>query len=217
MNAQFRYLMLLLGGAGVLLTYAFPFWYPYFVTLQFGGEVLSGLPSNLSERFLQLPYDQQNALIELADDEPELAVVLAIAQFNRPRVVPEAQQEAPNLLGPIETISGSFVAFSDFLGADGQILIYTLADSRQVLWIENLVSTNFPDIEVWLSAHRQPESIQDIQLNNLHLRLGDLYGNVGSQWYEIPSDVNLDQYNSIVLYNPSNDLIVSYASFFRLF
>ena len=217
MNAQFRYLMVLIGGVFVVVTYAFPFWYPYLVNLQFGGTVLAGLPSNLSERFLQLPYDQQNALIELADDEPELAVALAIAQFNRPRIVPEAQQEPPNLLGPIETISGSFIAISDLLGANGQILIYTLADSRQVLWIEDLNATNFPDIEVWLSAHRRPEKQEDIQLHNLHLRLGDLYGNVGSQWYEIPSDVDLDEYNSIVLYNPSNNLIVSYASFFRLF
>ena len=111
MNAQFRYLMLLLGGAGVLLTYAFPFWYPYFVTLQFGGEVLSGLPSNLSERFLQLPYDQQNALIELADDEPELAVVLAIAQFNRPRVVPEAQHGSlRNRIFILKTPNRSFLS-----------------------------------------------------------------------------------------------------------
>jgi hypothetical protein len=42
--------------------------------------------------------------------------------------------------------------------------------------------------------------------------LGQLVGTVGNQNYTIPTDVDLADYFSIVLYSPSLNLIMSYAT-----
>ena len=42
--------------------------------------------------------------------------------------------------------------------------------------------------------------------------LGQLLGTAGNQNYEIPADVNLAGYNSLVLFSPSLNLIMSYAA-----
>lgn len=59
--------------------------------------------------------------------------------------------------------------------------------------------TNGPDLEVWLSAHADPETSSDVS-SNAWISLGQLKGNVGDQAYPIPEDTDVSQFNSVVIW-----------------
>ncbi|MEM9970205.1 MAG: DM13 domain-containing protein [Pseudomonadota bacterium] len=59
--------------------------------------------------------------------------------------------------------------------------------------------TNGPDLEVWLSAHPDPERSSDVS-DNAWVALGQLKGNVGDQAYPIPAGTDLSQIMSVVIW-----------------
>lgn len=59
--------------------------------------------------------------------------------------------------------------------------------------------TNGPDLEVWLSAHPDPETSSDVA-DNAWLSLGQLKGNVGDQAYAVPVGTDLSAYQSVVIW-----------------
>ncbi|MEM9427684.1 MAG: DM13 domain-containing protein [Pseudomonadota bacterium] len=59
--------------------------------------------------------------------------------------------------------------------------------------------TNGPDLEVWLSAHPDPETSSDVA-DNAWLSLGQLKGNVGDQAYPVPAGTDLSAYQSVVIW-----------------
>ncbi|SMX23244.1 DM13 domain-containing protein [Boseongicola aestuarii] len=59
--------------------------------------------------------------------------------------------------------------------------------------------TNGPDLEVWLSAHPDPASSSDVA-DNPWVGLGQLKGNIGDQAYSVPADVNIADFQSVVIW-----------------
>ena len=59
--------------------------------------------------------------------------------------------------------------------------------------------TNGPDLEVWLSAHPDPQSSGDVK-GEPFLSLGQLKGNVGDQAYSIPAGTDVAIYPSVVIW-----------------
>lgn len=59
--------------------------------------------------------------------------------------------------------------------------------------------TNGPDLEVWLSAHPDPERSADVS-GNEWLALGQLRGNIGDQSYAIPEGTDISAFNSVVIW-----------------
>lgn len=59
--------------------------------------------------------------------------------------------------------------------------------------------TNGPDLEVWLSAHPDPETSSDVS-ENQWISLGTLKGNVGDQAYAIPDDTDVALFKSVVIW-----------------
>jgi hypothetical protein len=80
----------------------------------------------------------------------------------------------------------------------GQAVALELADGRRFLRLEELRTSNGPDLFVYLStaAADGPRDTFDDDF----ISLGRLRANRGSQNYAIPADVSLDRYRSVVIW-----------------
>ncbi len=104
----------------------------------------------------------------------------------------EALPQGPVLLSSSEWIS---------LGhpGTGTVLVYRQPDGSHVLRFEDLDVSNGPDLLVILSASplvddRGAYSAVD------YFSLGDLKGNKGNQNYEVPVEVNLDEFQTVAIW-----------------
>jgi hypothetical protein len=125
-----------------------------------------------------------------------------------------ADQVAPTALpvpaGPVALVSGAFIAGSTPGDtAAGKATIYRLEDGKPLLRLEDFSTTNGPDLFVVLSSSANPE--QDGIKNTAYLQLDALKGNVGNQNYELPADVDLSQYKSVVIWCRAFNVVFGYA------
>ncbi|MBM7520118.1 DM13 domain-containing protein [Nocardioides nitrophenolicus] len=102
------------------------------------------------------------------------------------------------------------LASADFIdgehGTSGTATIYRRSDGTRFLRIEDLDTSNGPDLHVWLSDRpsggdcagcRDSWGIYD---DDAYVRLGELKGNQGSQNYEIPASADLSSMRSVVIW-----------------
>ncbi|HEX2026761.1 MAG TPA: DM13 domain-containing protein [Nitriliruptorales bacterium] len=80
----------------------------------------------------------------------------------------------------------------------GRALVVELADGRRVLRFEDLHTSNGPDLRVYLSEVRASDDWY--AYGERSVDLGPLKGNLGSQNYEIPADVDVSRYRSAVIW-----------------
>lgn len=92
---------------------------------------------------------------------------------------------------------GSFTDADSFHKGSGTALV-TRVGSDRVLRLEEFRVTNGPDLYVYLAVHPQPKS--RAELDQGHVSLGRLKGNIGSQNYSIPESVRLESHQSVVIY-----------------
>jgi len=110
----------------------------------------------------------------------------------------EMAEEMPD--APAEwmiALQGSFMDADSFHQGAGTATIYQQGE-QLVLRFEEFSVTNGPDLHIILSTNSIPTSRDDIGQN--YIDLGSLKGNTGDQNYDIPADVDLSQYQSIVIY-----------------
>ena len=69
---------------------------------------------------------------------------------------------------------------------------------QRFLRFEDFATDNGPDLNVYLST--APPDAPAGDFDDDFVDLGDLKGNIGSQNYEIPADVDLDRYRSVVIW-----------------
>jgi hypothetical protein len=94
---------------------------------------------------------------------------------------------------------------------EGQATIYTLPDGKRVLRFEDFRVTNGPDLFVYLSGHAQPRSAAELHGQG-DFDLGRLKGNIGSQNYELPDDLDLSKFKSVVIYCKQFSVVFSTAT-----
>jgi hypothetical protein len=101
---------------------------------------------------------------------------------------------------PVVLSSGSFV--SQEHTTTGTATIIGNPDGTRVLAIENLDTSNGPDVHVWLSAADAVEGFDGWFLAGGadYVDLGAIKGNQGNQVYDIPADVDLSAYRSVSLW-----------------
>jgi Electron transfer DM13 len=80
----------------------------------------------------------------------------------------------------------------------GQAVVLELADGRRFLRLEELRTSNGPDLFVYLST-AAADGLRDT-FDDDFISLGRLRANRGSQNYAIPADVSLDRYRSVVIW-----------------
>lgn len=91
---------------------------------------------------------------------------------------------------------GAFRDFDSFHKGTGTATIFQLGDQR-VLRFENFEVTNGPDLHVLLVENVDASGRSDM---GEFVDLGSLKGNVGNQNYEIPVDVDLANFNGVMIY-----------------
>jgi hypothetical protein len=91
-----------------------------------------------------------------------------------------------------EPLMGNFIDAGDgFHKAEGVAKVIDLTDGRTFLRLENLKTTNGPDLYVYLSSGKDASEIVD---------LGKLKGNIGNQNYEIPAGTDLSKFNTVLIW-----------------
>ncbi|MCY4248318.1 MAG: DM13 domain-containing protein, partial [Chloroflexi bacterium] len=147
-----------------------------------------------------MPEAEKRMLVDMAQDNREMAEQTALAQMEAGSVVADAQQAMPTEMppDPAEQASGSFIHIDPIHGADGFAKIYALPDGRQFLRFEDFRSKNGPDLHVYLSPEYPTTTFAGLGEEPLHL--GALKGNIGSQNYEIPAGTDLARFQSVVIY-----------------
>ncbi len=111
------------------------------------------------------------------------------------RATETAQDQKPKVLA-----TGTFVSHEH--ETEGRARVLELSDGSRVLRIEDLNTSDGPDLRVWLSD--QPVKKGNAGWFNLddgkHLELGDLKGNKGNANYAIPAGADLDSLKSVTIW-----------------
>ncbi|HEU0181273.1 MAG TPA: DM13 domain-containing protein [Agromyces mariniharenae] len=102
--------------------------------------------------------------------------------------------------GPVEVSHGTLVSHEH--ETTGTVRVIRLPDGSRQLAIENLDTTNGPDVHVWLSAGPLVEGFDGWFTAGGHpyVDLGMIKGNQGNQLYDIPGDVDLGAYPTVDLW-----------------
>jgi hypothetical protein len=109
----------------------------------------------------------------------------------------EPDEAAPAASDPVALGSGTFSSRNRYT-VTGRAIVYRLEDGSRTLRLEDFESTNGPDLFVYLTAADEADS--DPQLDADVVDLGVLRGNVGNQNYDIPPEVDLDRYDTVVIW-----------------
>ena len=136
-------------------------------------------------------------------------VVFAIAWFEPHKLfiddtvdeaIPTAEVQPTNGSGeearPKELAVGEFQSLEHT--TTGRAVILELADGRRLLRFEDLETSNGPDLKVYLSEI--PAGDDERAYGQRFVDLGALKGNVGNQNYELPDSLDLERFQSAVIW-----------------
>lgn len=187
--------VIIVALAGLIVTKP----WTYFVVNEVD-EAFPGLSSEERAAVNDMPEDQKNTFIEMAEENAEMAEDTARAQIGEDTVVPEDEQAMPEDMPaePVVLSSGSFITIDPVHGAEGSATIYELPEGNRVLRFEDFMSTNGPQLHVILSKDVPTSTFAGV--GDAMIDLGPLKGNIGNQNYDIPDSIDLSEYKSIVIY-----------------
>ena len=94
---------------------------------------------------------------------------------------------------------GNFRDADSFHKGSGTATVYQLDDGSHVLRFEDFRVTNGPDLRVLLSKAPDPGDKGEFQQYE-YVELDRLKGNIGNQNYVIPTDLDVSQYGSVIIY-----------------
>src|SRR5262249_13759165 len=83
--------------------------------------------------------------------------------------------------------------------SSGDASIYQLADGKRVLRFTNFVTSNGPDVHVYLVAANDATDSDTVK-NSGFREIGSLKGNIGDQNYELPADIDLAKYRAVTIW-----------------
>lgn len=113
-------------------------------------------------------------------------------EFSKQNATVNENMNETKMTNDTMTLMGNFVDAGDgFHKAEGIAKVINLADGRTFLRLENLKTTNGPDLYVYLSVGKDALDI---------VNLGRLKGNIGNQNYEIPAEADLSKYNTVLIW-----------------
>lgn len=166
--------------------------------------------------------DEMAALeVEFMDAVPDEATVANLSDEDRAAVTDEVMDAAAAVMADkamddampaaewVTAVSGTFVGADNFHEGEGTAVILQQGD-QSVLRFESFSVTNGPDLHVILS--KNPDPIGSGDLGDDYLDLGSLKGNVGNQNYGLPADLDLSEYQSVVIYCQPFHVIFAAAS-----
>ncbi len=126
---------------------------------------------------------------EVMEDED----VLAVDPADEPMPVETDEIAEPEV---VELVTGNFVDRSH--PAVGRAFVLSDGSPQRFLRFEDFETDNGPDLNVYLTTSSADADTSELAAD--FVDLGDLKGNIGPQNYEIPSDVDLDIYDTVVIW-----------------
>lgn len=119
------------------------------------------------------------------------------AASTEPTADPEREQptaaDAP--AEPTVLLAGEFQSRSHPTSGEARIVT---DGSRRVLRLDDLRTDNGPDLNVYLTSAPPDAGVSEIAAD--FVDLGDLKGNIGDQNYRIGEDVDLERYDTVVIW-----------------
>src|SRR5690606_28222149 len=123
------------------------------------------------------------------------------------------QPPAPTVASePRELLRGELVSRDH--GTSGSVRFLELADGSRVLRIEDLDTDNGPDLYLYLSTNAADGD--EGAFDDDFLSLGGLKGNLGDQNYEVPADVDVARFRSVVIWCDRFDSAFGAADLVRI-
>ncbi len=212
---RFRVIFIGFGAILVALAFTFPLWFPVFQPGADSGAATAAIPgmsAALQTSFSTFTPEQQAAYLTIAETEPAKAIALIQAAVQPPVPAPDDMQGMPSMVGAVRAANGTFRRLDAIRWAQGDVTVYEQADDSKLARFEEFSASNVPDLRVLLALPAAPTTMEELGPMEQTIDLGQLLGTIGSQDYQIPTDVDLADFNSIVLYSPSLNLIMSFAT-----
>jgi Electron transfer DM13 len=98
---------------------------------------------------------------------------------------------------PVKVAQGSFHGVAH--ETKGTASVYQLPEGKKVLRFSDFVTSNGPDVQVYLVAAPDAKD-NDTVTKAGFIRVADLKGNMGDQNYELPADVDLSKYRAVTIW-----------------
>ena len=98
---------------------------------------------------------------------------------------------------PVELARGGFVDAEH--GTTGTARVVELADGRRFVRLEDLATSDGPDLHVWLTDRPSGGEWGSYD-DGRYVRLGELQATHGNQNYELPADAEIDDLTSVVIW-----------------
>ena len=138
----------------------------------------------------------------VVNEELPMSMATATAAMSEAMAEPDKVMDEPM---PDEEMASMVILtmgeFYDLGGHPGQgtATVYQLEDGSRVLRFEQFEVINGPQLHVWLVPQDPVPDTVGRELEG-YFDLGPLKGNIGDQNYEIPTDLVLDEYASVVIW-----------------
>ena len=135
------------------------------------------------------------------DDRVEEALPVATGDGSRtgdpePSAGESAVDSIDRPVEPTELLRGEFVSLDH--GTRGVVRVLEIGDGSHVVRLEGLDTDNGPDLYLYLTAN--PANGTESEFDDDHVNLGRLKGNQGDQNYELPPDVDVERYTTVVIW-----------------
>ncbi|OAH10367.1 DM13 domain-containing protein [Streptomyces jeddahensis] len=154
---------------------------------------------------------------KLWQDETVRETLPATTARPSPSAAPtKAASASPRPAGPETLARGDLISHEH--ATSGTVKVLRLADGSHVLRLENLDTSNGPDLHVWLTDAPVKEgragwSVFD---DGKYVSLGRLKGNKGDQNYTLPADADPAAYTSVSIWCDRFDVSFGAAELARL-
>lgn len=200
-----RWFILGLGALVVVALFAFPVWWPI-LNVSPISQTLPGLTD--------LPLAQQEIIEQIAVENMAYAEALIATGLEEPSVVPADDQALPAMQGPTIYARGTFSEIDAVHKTEGSVVIYQKADGSWLVRLEDFSVRSGPQLHLFLSAHPEPRSPEEVRLDDLALDWGPLKGTLGSQHYELPAGFDMSAVRSVVIYSVTYQDVFGSAQIF---
>ncbi len=100
---------------------------------------------------------------------------------------------------PVILAIGQWQGIDSFHQTQGKAILVRVPDGRRFIRFEDFRVTNGPDLYVYLSGHPSPRTGAQLH-EGAAFEVARLKGNIGSQNYELPADLDLSKFKSVAIY-----------------
>ncbi|MEV0634961.1 DM13 domain-containing protein [Streptomyces sp. NPDC050619] len=148
---------------------------------------------------------------KLWQDETVQEALPGVVQSSAPPAAAPTPATGPRTLASGELISHEHAT-------SGTVKLVRLADGSHVVRLENLDTSNGPDLRVWLTDApvKQGKAGWQVFDDGKYVSLGKLKGNKGSQNYVLPTDVDPSGYGSVSIWCDRFDVSFGAAELARV-